>query len=307
MENKISDFQMLRKKTEELRYNLVAMMDYAGSGHPGGSLSALEILTTLYYGGFLRTDAEHAQDPKRDRFVMSKGHASPAQYVILADQGYYSKDTLRVFDANNSMLPKHCNHKLTPGVDASTGALGQGMSMAVGMAMAAQMDGAGYDVYCVLGDGECQSGEIWEAAMSAAKYKLDNLKVIVDNNRLQIDGFSDDIMPLGDLKAKWEAFGWNVEVCGGHDLEALHGALQSMACVEGKPSVLIADTTKGKGVSFMENDADWHSRKMTKAEGIQALREIREAYEAYGFEDIESSIMFLCPQELAELTGKEEA
>ncbi len=307
MGNKISDFKMLRKKNEELRYNLVAMMDYAGSGHPGGSLSSMEILTTLYYGGFLRTDAEHAKDANRDRFVMSKGHASPAQYVILADQGYYSKDTLRVFDANNSMLPKHCNHKLTPGVDASTGALGQGMSMAVGMAMAAQMDGAGYDVYCVLGDGECQSGEIWEAAMSAAKYRLDNLKVIVDNNRLQIDGFSDDIMPLGDQKAKWEAFGWNVEVCDGHDLEALHKALASMASVEGKPSVLIADTTKGKGVSFMENDADWHSRKMTKAEGVQALKEIKEAYEAYGFEDIESSIMFLSPEELAELTGKEEA
>lgn len=307
MGNKISDFRMLRRKNEELRYNLVAMMDYAGSGHPGGSLSSMEILTTLYYGGFLRTDAEHAQDPKRDRFVMSKGHASPAQYVILADQGYYSKDTLRVFDANNSMLPKHCNHKLTPGVDASTGALGQGMSMAVGMAMAGQMDGADYDVYCVLGDGECQSGEIWEAAMSAAKYRLDHLKVIVDNNRLQIDGFSDDIMPLGDQKAKWEAFGWNVEVCDGHDLEALYKALQSMACVEGKPSVLIADTTKGKGVSFMENDADWHSRKMTKEEGIQALKEIKEAYEAYGFSDIESSILFLSPQELAELTGKGEA
>ena len=196
------------QKTEQLRYNLIAMMDYAGSGHPGGSLSVLEIMTSLYYDGFLKVDAKNPQDPDRDRFVISKGHASPTQYVILADLGYYGKDKLRVFDKNNSMLPKHCNRKLTPGVDALTGALGQGMSMAVGMALAARADDAKYRTYCVLGDGECQSGEIWEAAMSAAKYKLGNLKVIVDNNRLQIDGFSDDIMPLGDQRAKWSAFGW---------------------------------------------------------------------------------------------------
>lgn len=299
------DFKMLRKKNEELRYNLVAMMDYAGSGHPGGSLSSLEILTTLYYGGFLKTDPKNPKDAKRDRFVMSKGHASPTQYVILADQGYFPKDTLRVFDANNSMLPKHCNRKLTPGVDASTGALGQGMSMAVGMAMAGKIDEEDYNVYCVLGDGECQSGEIWEAAMSASKYSLDNLKVIVDNNRLQIDGFSDDIMPLGDLKAKWRAFGWNVSVCDGHNLEELYAAFESMEKMKGRPSVLIANTTKGKGVSFMEDEADWHSRKMTKAEGAQALAEITEAYEAYGFEKIEESILFLNQKELTQLTGKE--
>ena len=293
------DFKMLRKKAEELRYNLVAMMDYGSSGHPGGSLSSLEILTTLYYGGFLRTDPKNPKNPDRDRFVMSKGHASPAQYVMLADLGFFSKDTLRVFDADNSMLPKHCNHKLTPGVDASTGALGQGMSMAVGMAMAGRTDHADYDVYCVLGDGECQSGEIWEAAMSAAKYKLDHLKVIVDNNRLQIDGFSDDIMPLGNQAAKWEAFGWHAEICDGHSLE------ERMAGVKGRPSVLIADTVKGKGVSFMENEADWHSRKMTKAEGAQALEEIKQAYGKYGFAHIEKSVMFLSEEELAGLTGKE--
>ena len=299
------DYKMLRKKAEELRYNLVAMMDYAGSGHPGGSLSAVEILTTIYYGGFLNADARNPSDPGRDRFVMSKGHASPTQYVILADKGYYPKETLKVFDANNSMLPKHCNRKLTPGVDASTGALGQGMSMAVGMAMAGKTDDAAYKVYCVLGDGECQSGEIWEAAMSASKYQLDNLKVIVDNNGLQIDGRSDDIMPLGDQKAKWEAFGWNVEVCNGHSIEELCKAFEKMDQVSGKPSVLIANTVKGRGVSFMENDADWHSRKMTRAEGAQALEEIKKSYEAYGFKDIETSILFLNADELAGLTTKE--
>lgn len=304
MDMRESDFKMLMKKTEELRYNLVAMMAYGKSGHPGGSLSTLEIMTTLYYGGFLNTDAAHSQDTARDRFIMSKGHASPTQYVILADQGYFDRNMLRVFDTDESMLPKHCNRKLTPGVDASTGALGQGMSMAVGMAMAGKIDDASYKVYCILGDGECQSGEIWEAAMSAVKYKLDNLKVVVDNNRLQIDGFSADIMPLGDLKAKWEAFGWNVEVCDGHNIEALYASYEAMEKVEEKPSVMIANTVKGKGVSFMENEADWHSRKMTREEGAQALAEVAEAYREYGFGDIEESIMFLNTKELSRLTGK---
>lgn len=169
MNGKTPDLVALRKKTEQLRYNLIAMMDYAGSGHPGGLLSVLEIMTSLYYDGFLKVDAKNPQDPDRDRFVISKGHASPTQYVILADRA----------------------------------------------------DDAKYCTYCVLGDGECQSGEIWEAAMSAAKYKLGNLKVIVDNNRLQIDGFSDDVMPLGDQRAKWSAFGWHVEVCDGHMLQPL--------------------------------------------------------------------------------------
>ena len=301
MNGKTPDLVALRKKTEQLRYNLIAMMDYAGSGHPGGSLSVLEIMTSLYYDGFFKVDAKNPQDPDRDRFVISKGHASPTQYVILADLGYYGKDKLRVFDKNNSMLPKHCNRKLTPGVDASTGALGQGMSMAVGMALAARADDAKYHTYCVLGDGECQPGEIWEAAMSAAKYKLGNLKVIVDNNRLQIDGFSDDIMPLGDQRAKWSAFGWHVEVCDGHNLEELRNAFTKMEAVTDKPSVLIANTVKGNGVSFMENEADWHSRKMTHAEGAEALAEIAAAYEKMGFGEIESSIMFLDAQEL---TGK---
>ena len=298
------DFRELRKKTEELRYNLVAMMDYAGSGHPGGSLSCLEVLTTLYYTDFLKVSPDQPDSPVRDRLIMSKGHASPTLYVILADLGFFPKDMLKEFDQNDSALPKHCNRFHTPGIDASTGALGQGMSIAVGMAISGKIEDADYKVYGILGDGECQSGEIWEAAMSAAKYKLDNLKVIVDNNRLQIDGFTDDIMALGNQAAKWEAFGWYVKTCDGHDLEAVYDALSEMDKVKDRPAVLIADTTKGKGVSFMENEADWHSRKMTKEEGIQALGEIAEAYESDGFGAIEDAIIFLNKEELSVLKGK---
>lgn len=300
MRELLQDYDQLRKKTEEIRYNLMAMMAYAGSGHPGGSLSVLEVLTTLYYGGGMRCDGQNPLAGDRDRFVMSKGHASPALYVVLADLGYFPAVKLKEFDADDSMLPKHCNRLKTPGVEASTGALGQGFSMALGMALAGKMDGKQYDVYCVLGDGECQSGEVWEAAMAAAKYNLDNFKVIIDNNRLQIDGFTDDIMPLGDLKAKWEAFGFHTQECDGHDLKALRESFDRMDGTKGCPHVLIADTVKGKGVSYMENEADWHSRKMTKAEGAAALKEIEQAYAAYG-KDIDEKILFLNADELAEL------
>lgn len=308
MSEVMQDFKMLRKKTEETRFNLVAMMDYAGSGHPGGSLSVLEIMTMLYYGGVMKYDAAHPKAPDRDRFVLSKGHASPALYVILADLGYFPAEKLKEFDANDSMLPKHCNRLKTPGVEASTGALGQGFSMALGMALAQKMDDINkYNVYCILGDGECQSGEVWEAAMAAAKYGLDNLKVIVDNNRLQIDGFTEDVMPLGDLKAKWEAFGWYVDECDGHDLKALKEAFRRMDEEAEKgafPQVLIANTTKGKGVSFMEDEADWHSRKMTKEEGAQALKEVRQTYEELFNENIDDSILFLNAEELETLKGE---
>lgn len=301
MSEVLQDLNQLRKKTEEMRYNLTAMMAYAGSGHPGGSLSVLEIMTTLYYGGVMKYDAKNPGAKDRDRFVMSKGHASPALYVILADLGYFPAEKLKEFDADDSMLPKHCNRLKTPGVEASTGALGQGFSMALGMAMAERMDeDSHYDTYCILGDGECQSGEVWEAAMAAAKYRLGNFKVVIDNNRLQIDGFTEDIMPLGDLKAKWEAFGWHAEECDGHNLKELKQAFDAMAKTEDRPQVLIANTTKGKGISFMEDEADWHSRKMTKAEGAAALKEIQEAYAPYG-DDIDESILFLNAEELQTL------
>lgn len=300
MREVLQDFNQLRKKTEELRYNLTAMMAYAGSGHPGGSLSVLEIMTTLYYGGVMKCDARNPQAEDRDRFVMSKGHASPTLYVILADLGYFPAEKLKEFDANDSMLPKHCNRLKTPGIEASTGALGQGFSMALGMALAGKMDGSRHSIYCALGDGECQSGEVWEAAMAAAKYGLNNFKAVIDNNRLQIDGFTDDIMPLGDLKAKWEAFGWHVEECDGHDLKALRQCFDNMNKITDRPQILIANTVKGKGVSFMENEADWHSRKMTKEEGAAALEEIEKAYSQYG-DGIEDTILFLNAEELKEL------
>lgn len=303
MSTVLQDLIQLGKKAEEIRYNLTAMMAYAGSGHPGGSLSAVEIMTALYYGGVMKYDPQNPQAASRDRFVMSKGHASPVLYVTLADLGYFPTEKLKEFDANDSMLPKHCNRLKTPGVEASTGALGQGFSMALGMALAERMDVNNWQIYCVLGDGECQSGEVWEAAMAAAKYKLDNLKVIIDNNRLQIDGFTEDIMPLGDLKAKWEAFGWYATECDGHDLKELLSAFDEMSVVKGRPQVLIANTTKGKGISYMENEADWHSRKMTKSESAQALAEIESKYETYS-QDIRESILFLNQDELQTLRQK---
>jgi transketolase len=291
-----------RKKAEEIRYNLVAMMDYAGSGHPGGSLSIVEIMSTLFYGGVLKQDPQNPKDDNHDRLILSKGHASPTLYVILADLGYFPAEKLKEFDANDSMLPKHCNRMKTPGVEASTGALGQGVSMALGMAMASRIEeGRDYQTYCVVGDGECQSGEVWEAAMAAAKFGLDNFKVIVDDNGLQIDGDTADIMPLGSLRDKWEAFGWYVQECDGHDVGQIKEALLKMNGIKNRPQVLIAKTIKGKGVSFMENIADWHSRKITKEEGVKALKEITQEYEALGFQNIEESILFLNEGELENL------
>lgn len=298
----LQNYAQLQKKAEEIRYNLVAMMDYAGSGHPGGSLSIVEIMTALYYGGILKQDTAVPEAGSGDRFVMSKGHASPTLYVILADLGCFPPVKLKEFDADDSMLPKHCNRLKTPGVEASTGALGQGFSMALGMAMAERIEETdSSSIYCILGDGECQSGEIWEAAMAAAKYKLDNFKAIVDDNGLQIDGDTKDIMPLGSLREKWEAFGWHVQECDGHDMQEVMQALEKMNEIQDRPQVLIAKTTKGKGVSFMENEADWHSRKMTREEGAQALNEIKKHYAALGYGDITSKNFFLTSEELENL------
>ena len=282
-ENAMDD---IRLQNEKNRYELIKMMAYAGSGHPGGSLSMLEIATALYYGGILKFDPANPNMPDRDRLIVSKGHASPTLYVILADLGFFPKENLKVFDKPDSMLPKHCNRFKTPGIEASTGALGQGFSMAIGMAMAERLDKEySYKVFCVLGDGEAQSGEVWEAAMSAAHFKLDNLITILDNNGLQIDGKTNEIMSLGDIRAKWEAFGWEVLECSGHDLKDIISSLSELkgnANRNEKPKILIANTIKGNGISFMENEADWHSRAITKDEEAQAISEIVSASKELG-------------------------
>lgn len=252
------------------------MVFRAASGHIGGSLSAMDILTELYFEQ-LNVDPARPQAPERDRFVMSKGHCTPALYSILALRGYYPEKQLELFRSIDGHMSGHPDMVHVPGVDMSTGSLGQGLSAAVGMAIAGKMDGAGYRVCALMGDGEIEEGQIWEAAMSAAKYKLDNLCGIVDVNGLQIDGRTADVMPSEPLDAKFAAFGWNVIMADGHDFDSLRAAFAAAKAEKGRPSVILAKTVKGKGVSFMENDAGWHGKAPNAEQYEQAMAELNVA------------------------------
>lgn len=252
------------------------MVFRAASGHIGGSLSAMDILTELYFEQ-LNVDPARPQAPERDRFVMSKGHCTPALYSILALRGYYPEKQLELFRSIDGHMSGHPDMVHVPGVDMSTGSLGQGLSAAVGMALAGKMDGAGYRVCALMGDGEIEEGQIWEAAMSAAKYKLDNLCGIVDVNGLQIDGRTADVMPSEPLDAKFAAFGWNVIMANGHDFDSLRAAFAAAKAEKGRPSVILAKTVKGKGVSFMENDAGWHGKAPNAEQYEQAMAELNAA------------------------------
>ena len=254
------------------------MVFRAASGHIGGSLSAMDILTELYFEQ-LRVDPERPQAPERDRFVMSKGHCTPALYSILALRGYFPEKQLELFRSIEGHMSGHPDMVHVPGVDMSTGSLGQGLSAAVGMAIAGKMDSAGYRVYALMGDGEIEEGQIWEAAMSAAKYKLDNLCGIVDVNGLQIDGRTADVMPSEPLDAKFAAFGWNVIKADGHDFDSLRAALAAAKAEKDRPSVILAKTVKGKGVSFMENDPGWHGKAPNAEQYEQAMAELNAAVE----------------------------
>ena len=254
------------------------MVFRAASGHIGGSLSAMDILTELYFEQ-LRVDPERPQAPERDRFVMSKGHCTPALYSSLALRGYVPEKQLELFRSIEGHMSGHPDMVHVPGVDMSTGSLGQGLSAAVGMAIAGKMDSAAYRVYALMGDGEIEEGQIWEAAMSAAKYKLDNLCGIVDVNGLQIDGRTADVMPSEPLDAKFAAFGWNVIKADGHDFGSLRAALAAAKAEKGRPSVILAKTVKGKGVSFMENDAGWHGKAPNAEQYEQAMAELNAAVE----------------------------
>lgn len=247
------------------------MVYRAGSGHPGGSFSAMDLLTTLYQN-VLRIDPANPRDPARDRFVLSKGHCTPALYPTLALRGYFPLKDLQLFRSIQGSLSGHAEMHHVKGVDMSTGSLGQGISVAVGMALAGKMDRRDYRVYAMLGDGEVEEGQVWEAAMSAAKFHLDNLCAIVDVNGLQIDGRTADVMPSEPLDQKWAAFGWYVIPCDGHDYAAIQQAYAQAQSVHGQPSVILAHTVKGKGVSYMENSADWHG----KAPNAQQYRQGRE-------------------------------
>lgn len=266
----------LAELARRVRMHIITMTGLAGSGHPGGSLSAVEILVTLY-GAIMRHDPARPDWPDRDRFVLSKGHAAPALYGVLAECGYFPVSLLATLRKIDSILQGHPDMRRTPGVEMSTGSLGMGLSVANGMALAARLDRRPTRVYALLGDGECDSGPVWEAAMSAAHYRLDNLVAIVDRNRYQIDGATEEIMALGTLADKWRAFGWHVlDVADGHSIADLRQAFAAAREVKGKPSVVIARTVKGKGVSFMEKQPlDYHGKAPSPAQVELALAELR--------------------------------
>ena len=249
------------------------MVHTAASGHIGGSLSAMDLLTTLYFHT-MRVDPKDPKNPGRDRFVLSKGHCTPALYAVLALRGFFPVEDCKLFRSIKDHYSGHPDMVHVKGVDMSTGSLGQGISAAVGMAIAGKLDGKDYRVYAALGDGEIEEGQVWEAAMAAAKYKLDNLCAVVDVNGLQIDGKTADVMPSEPLDAKFAAFNWNVIHVDGHDYEALAAAFDVAKTVKGKPTVILAKTTKGKGVSFMENDAGWHGKAPNDEQMEQARAEL---------------------------------
>ena len=249
------------------------MVYRAASGHLGGSFSAMDVLTVLYQN-VLRIDPANPADPNRDRFVLSKGHCTPALYPTLALRGFFPLEDLQLFRSIRGHMSGHAEMHHVPGVDMSTGSLGQGISAAVGMALAGKLDGKDYRVYTMLGDGEIEEGQVWEAAMSAAKFKLDNLCAIVDVNGLQIDGRTADVMPSEPLDQKWAAFGWQVILCDGHDDQDIEEAFAEAKTIQGQPTVLLAHTVKGKGVSFMEDNAGWHGKAPNGEQYEQAKTEL---------------------------------
>lgn len=247
----------LKAICHQFRVDLIDILHSIQTGHPGGSLSCCEIITTLYYNK-MQVDPQNPKWEDRDRFVLSKGHAAPMIYLVLAELGFFPKEELKNLRQINHMLQGHpCAHK-TPGIDMSTGPLGLGLSAAVGMACAAKVQGKSYRTYAILGDGEIQEGGIWEALMSANKFKLDNLTIFLDHNGVQLDGTNDEIMPMGDVKAKFSAFCGNVIECDGHDVESVSAAVDKAHAHKGGPTVIIAKTVKGKGISFMEGKNTWH-------------------------------------------------
>ena len=253
------DIKNLEEKAKLIRQDILEEVYSAQSGHPGGALSIVEILTVLYFNQ-MNIDPKNPKNENRDRLVLSKGHCCPALYGALAERGYFDKAELKNFRKVGSMLQGHPDMKHIPGVDMSAGSLGQGLSAANGMALASKMDSKGFRVYCILGDGEIQEGQVWEAAMSASNYKLDNLCIIVDNNNLQIDGKVDEVMNIYPLKEKFKSFGFEVFEVDGHNIDGLISVFQKAKTVKGKPTAIIAKTVKGKGISFMENAVEWHGK-----------------------------------------------
>ena len=267
------DTEMLRERAVTLRRHIVRMLEKAGSGHPGGSLSAVELVTALYFGEVLRYDPDRPDWEDRDRFILSKGHGVPVLYAALAEAGVLPEEELGTLRQIDSRLQGHPVYGTAPGIEASTGSLGQGLSIGLGIALAAKLDGKDYRVFVLLGDGECQEGQVWEAAMAAGHHRPSNLMAMVDYNGFQLDGSIEDIMGLEPLAAKWESMGWTVREIDGHDMDEVMSALR-WAESENGPSCIIARTVKGKGVSFMEHKNKYHGVAPSNEELVRALEEL---------------------------------
>lgn len=273
---KITNVKALKKIALEVRKDIIEAVYSAKSGHPGGSLSIADILTVLYFNQ-MNIDEKKPDDPNRDRLVLSKGHACTALYSVLAEKGYFDKEDLKTFRKLGSPLQGHPDMNKVPGIDMTTGSLGQGLSASVGMAIASKMNKAGCKIYCILGDGEIEEGQIWEAVMSASKYKLDNLCVILDNNNLQIDGEIEKVGGMNNITEKFLSFGFNVVNINGHNIDEIIDAITTAKQTKGKPTIIIAKTIKGKGVSFMENKAEWHGKAPSEEEYKLAMDELNKS------------------------------
>ena len=268
------DIKSMEERAKVIRRHVVRMLARAGSGHPGSSLSTVDLLVALFYNK-LKHNPQQPAWPDRDRFVLSKGHGCPALYAVLAEKGYFGIDKLDTLRQFGSILQGHPCMKTTPGIEISGGSLGQGLSVGLGIALAAKLDKKDYRTYVMLGDGELAEGQVWEAAMAASHYKADNLCAIIDQNGLQIDGFIHEIMSSYPIPDKWRGFGWHVIEINGHDYKAISSAYDEAETVKGKPTVIVAKTIKGKGVSFMENQVDWHGKAPSKDEAERALAELK--------------------------------
>lgn len=273
----------LKILAEELRLMALQTVNYADSGHLGGSLSVIDILTDLYFNE-MNINTANPRWEERDRLVLSKGHCTPALYSVLAKRGFFPVEELRNFRTISSFLSGHAEMNLVPGVDMSTGSLGQGLSAAVGMAIAGKIDQKDYTVYAILGDGEVQEGQVWEAAMAAPNYQLDNLIVFIDNNNLQIDGELKEVMSPYPINDKFKAFGWEVRQIDGHNFEEIESAVLAAQGLQGKPVLILARTVKGKGVSFMENNAYWHGKVPDQEQFKKAVNEINQRIKLLGVE-----------------------
>lgn len=263
----------LKKMAMTIRRDIIEMISTAKAGHPGGSLSAADIVTALYFR-MMRVDPENPRWPDRDRFILSKGHACPVWYSALAEKGFFDKKHLSTLRKLNSILQGHADMNKTPGVDMTVGSLGQGISAGLGMALSGKLRKKDYHVWVMIGDGECQEGSVWEAAMAGPRWKLDNYTVIIDKNRLQNDTFIDEVMPIDPLAEKWRAFNWNVSEIDGHDMAQVVDALEAAKANKGIPMAIIAHTVKGKGVSFMENVPKWHGAAPNAEETETAIADI---------------------------------